>query len=245
MAEGGVPPALTGVHPYQRSVHGLLERIEGEQASGRLHSKGLFGLGLVGEQPGQRLEGQLAQPLPLGREPLLEGGRGDGQALEEVPSIELGGLLEGLRGALAHEPLEREDVDVERRAVQRHPVLPNAKAEGGRGERGAKDEEHLAEIGARLVVVDLGPEQGGQLVAWVGLAGVAGEEGEQGLGLLARDRYGLTGVRLELEAAEKAQLQGTHLARRYTGFPGTRNCQPISGNASGNAGRDVPGTPAE
>ncbi len=36
LAEGGVPPALTGVHPYQRSVHGLLERIQGKQASGRL-----------------------------------------------------------------------------------------------------------------------------------------------------------------------------------------------------------------
>jgi hypothetical protein len=169
---------VTGVQPYQRSVHGLLERIEGKQASGRLHGKGLFRLGLVGEQPSQRLEGQLAQPLPLGREPLLEGGCGDGEALEEVPSIELGGLLERLRGALAHEPLEREDVDIERRAVQRHRVFPNSKAEGGRGERGAKDEKHLAEIGARLVVVDLGPQQGGQLVAWVGLAGVAGEVGD-------------------------------------------------------------------
>ena len=52
-------------------------------------------------------------------------------------------------------------------------ILPDAKAEGGGGERGAKDEERLAEIGARLVVVDLGPQQGGQLVAWVGLPGVA------------------------------------------------------------------------
>ena len=62
------------VEPHQRPVHGLLNRIQGEEAKGGLDG----GLEFVprptmGQKPRQRLQGKLAQPLPLGQEPLLEG----------------------------------------------------------------------------------------------------------------------------------------------------------------------------
>src|SRR5262249_5073741 len=132
LPQGGVATALTGIHPYQRSVHGLLERIEGEQASGRLHGKGFIRLGLVAEQPGQRLEGQVAQPLPFGGEPFLEGKRGNSEALEEVPSVEVGSLLEGRRGALAHGPLEGKNANHEFPAIQRRLILRYTKPQGRR-----------------------------------------------------------------------------------------------------------------
>ena len=66
-------PALQGVEAHERAMGHFLQGIEAEQPQRRLDRR--FGgpeLHTVREQPGQRLEGELVQALPLGAQPLLE-----------------------------------------------------------------------------------------------------------------------------------------------------------------------------
>src|SRR5215813_10897934 len=220
LPEGSVTPAVAHVEPHQGAVDRLLERIQRQQAESRRDgSAGLFRLCLVGEQFGQGLEGELTQPLPLRDQPLLERRLGDPQALQQVPAIQVDRLLEGFGIGPAGKPLEREDVDVERGSVKRHGVLVGAQARRYDGKPRAKDEQHLAEIGTRLPVVHLRPEQRGELVPWMRLARVAGEIGQERLGLFKPDRHGLAGSSLEVEAAEQTQLQSRHRAENTTLSP--------------------------
>src|SRR5499427_1962601 len=219
LPEGSVTPAVAHVEPHQGAVDRLLERIQRQQAESRRDgSAGLFRLCLVGEQFGQGLEGELTQPLPLRDQPLLERRLGDPQAFQQVPAIQVDRLLEGFGIGPAGKPLEREDVDVERGSVQRHGVLVEAQARRDDGKPPAKDEQHLAEIGTRLPVVHLRPEQRGELLPWMRLVRVAGEIGQERLGLFKPDRHGLAGSSLEVEAAEQTQLQSRHHAENTSLF---------------------------
>ena len=67
-------------------------------------------------------------------------------------------------------------------------VCPSIRNDGGLASASAlrRRDERVAETTARLVVALLAPQQGGELVAGVALAGSNGEVGEQGLSLLRR-----------------------------------------------------------
>ena len=69
-------------------MHGLLERIQRQEVDGALNG-GLerAGRALVREELGHGLDGQLTEALPLAEEPLLEGGRLDGDPLQQVPLV--------------------------------------------------------------------------------------------------------------------------------------------------------------
>ena len=63
------------------------------------------------EQPGEDLAHLLVQTFALGLQPVLERAGLDAQPLEQRSLVERGRGLQGLRGALAREPLEAGDVD--------------------------------------------------------------------------------------------------------------------------------------
>src|SRR5262249_51995459 len=98
---------------------------------------------------------------------------------------------------------------------------------------GPQDEQSFAEIGASLLIVHLGPEQRGELVPWLRLAGVTCEVSQERLGLLARDRHRRARTRLELDAAEEAQPSKSHRRQTVHGLTRTRNRRPTLGTGRG------------
>src|SRR5262249_61267807 len=105
-------------------------------------------------------------------------------------------------------------------SVQRHGVLVEAQARRYDGKPPAKDEQHLAEIGTSLPVVHLRPEQRGELVPWTRLARVAGEIGQERLGLFKPDRHGLAGASLDGEGAAVTQPEARRHAENACLLPG-------------------------
>ena len=144
LAERGAPAAQVGVQPHERPVDGFLERIEREETQGRVH-RGVQRprRALVGGEAGQRLDGSLTQPLPLGSEPLLEGRRLDHEARQKVAAVETRGPLEPLRRPLVDGRLETPGVDLHQRRVEGHPIPVETDGADLR-QRPAEVEEHLA-----------------------------------------------------------------------------------------------------
>ena len=70
------------------------------------------------EELRQRFEGQLAQPLALREEPLLERRLLEGEAFKELAAIERGGAVEGGRRAFGDLALELGHVHVDGGRVQ-------------------------------------------------------------------------------------------------------------------------------
>ena len=124
------------------------------------------GLRLVGQEPGQRLQRHLPQPLPFGHQPVLEERLVEAEAEEQVAPVELGGVRQPLDGALGHPPLEGRHVDLHLRRIQgkRRPVDEQDRGRGV-GQRLAQGGERMAEAVAGVLVAPLPPEQGRQLVA--------------------------------------------------------------------------------
>jgi hypothetical protein len=222
LAEGGAPAALPEVQAHQGAVPGFLERVEGEQplrgADGAL---GLAGSGQVGDQPGERLQDELAEALALDEQPGLEGALVDDEALEEVAAVEVGGAGEAVGRAGSEGLLEAEDVHVGRVGAE-GDALAVGEERGGEG--AAESAQGVPEAVLRVGVGALPPQQGRQLVPGVDGAGREREIGEQGLGLL-RERGGRAPRRPRLEAAEELDLHARHLARHYSRRP--RRAPPV------------------
>jgi hypothetical protein len=106
------PAPLPRVELHQGAVHGLLQRIEREQPQRR--PDGAFragGPGLVGQEPGQGLQRNLAEPLALGHQPVLEQRLGRSEAEEQVAPIERRRLLQRLGRPFRGAALEGHQVD--------------------------------------------------------------------------------------------------------------------------------------
>jgi hypothetical protein len=154
----------------------------------------------VGQEFGQGFEGQLAEPLALGEQPLLEGGRLPSEPREQIPLIEGGRLLERLRGASGRQALELPRIDFQSARIEGDRFARLAEARPGQGV--AEDEEGLPEALSRPLVRGVWPQESGELVAWLGLAGPQREVAEERLGLLTRHGHGLAGRELHADAAE-------------------------------------------
>src|SRR5262249_4727994 len=92
----------------------LLHRVEGQESRSGVHgTRSVAGPGLVREDLGQGVEGELAQACALGREPVLERPLLDAKTLEEVTPVQSESLLEALDGAANAQALEGLDVDLD------------------------------------------------------------------------------------------------------------------------------------
>ena len=150
------------------------------------------------------------EPLALGAKPLLEGSLGHVQTLEQRTPIQGGRLLQGGRGALAQEPLEGHDVDIDRGGIEAHRLTFDHEARTPRAPEDLAQSRHgLPETLPRLPIGDAAPQERGQRVPAPEAAGGQGQIGEQGLGLPAGHREPAR-VPLELEATEELETQGSH-----------------------------------
>ena len=119
---GGPAPELP-VQPHQRPVHGLLQRVEREQAKRRLHCGcGGAARALVSKPPRERFERQFAQPLSLRHEPVLEDRLGHAEPRQQVAAIEPDRLLKGRRRSLADGAFEGSGVRLDRIRGQRDGI---------------------------------------------------------------------------------------------------------------------------
>ena len=156
--------SLGGIEAHQRPVDGLLERIEGEQAQGRLDGPlRQGGRGLPGEQRAQDAQAQLVQALALAREPALEGRVFHHETGQELPPVERCGPFERGERVLRRRSLELEHVHGEIARVQRHALVIGDEAPlTPRPEDAPQLEESLAQAIARLLVRAVSPEKPGQ-----------------------------------------------------------------------------------
>lgn len=163
---------------------------------------------MVGHQLPEGFEGQLAQRLALPEEPLLEGGRLDAEPGEEVAAVERGRLLEGRRGAVGHGGLEGVDVDRHGARVEGERVaVLEERRDRARGKGAPELQEGLAEPVPGAVGGGVVPEEDGELVAGVGLSGVASEVGEEGLHLAGRQEDPLAIRPAGIDPAEETQVK--------------------------------------
>jgi hypothetical protein len=87
-------------------------------------------------------------------------------------------VLQGVRIGSTGEPLKSQNVDVEPGDVKGHCLFLDPQTGLSGREMGSQDEQSLAEIGPSLLVVQVRPEQRGELVARLRIVGVACEVGQ-------------------------------------------------------------------
>src|SRR5262249_15613075 len=108
---------------HQGAMGRLLERIEREQPQRALDRRFRRpGCALMREESGQGSDGHLVQALSLAEEPVLERSLLDGEAIQEVASIEGGRVGERRRSALGYQSLELDDVHRYGADLERHQV---------------------------------------------------------------------------------------------------------------------------
>ena len=123
LAEGRAPSSRIDVELHQISVHGFLERIDLQRAERGLH-RGVDGAAgaLMGEQSGKAGQRQLAQPLTVAEQPVLERRFLHRQTVKEVALVQRDRLRERLGRGLRGPPLEIVDVDGHPVRIQGHGV---------------------------------------------------------------------------------------------------------------------------
>jgi len=210
--EGLRPLAAIGVHLHQRAAGGLVQRLEGQEAS----------RGGGGPIPPARTEGlhhqfrrgfdrQPAQPLALDQQPVLEGRVADLDAVEEVAAVERDCPFHRLDSRLAQQLLEEPDVDRDAVAIERDRLTIRDQRRRGHGaERSAQAQQGLLKAVARLPVAAVAPEQRCQLLAGERHPGRNSEVSQQGAVLPARQLDALIRAASDAEAAEQRDLQVCH-----------------------------------
>src|SRR5262249_6287603 len=150
----------------------LLERIERQRAQRDANCRlGGAGVTEVSQQLGQRVHGELAEPLPLAREPFLEGWLAHVQSFEEIPAIERGRPLKRLGSVGGQSSLDGADVDIDRRRREgaRARLADDDVPACGR-ERFAERAQCLPQAGPGLTVTGSTPEEAGELVPGLAVA---------------------------------------------------------------------------
>ena len=199
-----------GVQPHQRPVRRLLQRVQPQQRQPCLNGGvGLAGLPVLRQELRQRLQRQLAEPLPLPQQPLLEPARPlHAQPRQQVPPVERRRRRQRRRRPLGDPALERRHVDLHRRRVQRDRVALHAHPAGG--QRPPQREQRLAEAVPGLALRAVSPEQRRELVARMRPPGGQSQVGQQRLGLPRRQGEGRARAEPGLEAAQEGELEGRH-----------------------------------
>ena len=203
------PATQPGMEAHQDAVRRLPERIEREQPGGHLDLalRRAGPAGLV-HQLTEGPECQLPQSLALGDEPLFEGRLAHVEPLEKVAGVQGSCPGELLGRGARHQALERDDVHLDQRRVERDRVADRQQRSGTRCRQGVtKGEQGLAKAVPRLLGRRLAPEERGELRAAMRLAGPNGQVGEQRLRLLGANHDRRPGRVSNLEAAQQRDVK--------------------------------------
>ena len=167
-------------------MHGLLQRIEGQQPYGGLNPAfGLATARLLGQQLAENLQRQLPQSLALYGDPLLERRLVHIEAFDEVAAVQVRGLLQGVGGAFGKQALEGGYVDVHRGWIECNGPAPGHQDWRSGGRQCLVENVHgLPQALVCLLVAGLAPQQGCQVVARIGLARAQPQVRQQRLGFL-------------------------------------------------------------
>jgi len=132
LAQCGLPAPKPRIEPHDRTMDGLLKRVQRKKTKtgldGRLVSLSLL---LIRQETAQALDRELVQPLALRREPLFERALGQHQPGQQVTSIESRDLSERVRAAIGDQPLEPRHVHIDGRGVEGHARAVEEQARTG------------------------------------------------------------------------------------------------------------------
>src|SRR5262249_6182214 len=104
--------------------------------------------------------------LALARQPLLEAGGLEAKAFEELAAIEISRLSEDGLGPLGHAWMEGDNVHVEERGVQGDLVAIHLQSRhAGASQSLSQDGERHAKVVAGVLLLELVPQEGDQVVA--------------------------------------------------------------------------------
>ena len=154
-------------------MHGLLQGIEREEAESRLHGGVVLAAPApMSQQFGQRLQGKLAQPLPLGKKPLLEGFGLDAKAGQQIAPIEQHRVLQHRGAGPGDALLESQGVDLDCRRLQHHGIGFQSEGLGLDSDQGPTErEQSLPQVVPRQIRPEVPPEEAGQLLTRMPLSG--------------------------------------------------------------------------
>jgi hypothetical protein len=189
----------------------LLQRVDAEKLlAGRDRLLGGARFHLTPEELRHRGHRGLPETLACGRQPLVECAGLDGETVEQVPAVKRRGPRELVVRVPGGEPLEREHVDVH--GVRLEPDDGRIAGDVVRGrapQRRADREERLAQAVTRLLVGRVTPEQRGESLARVSLAGRQCEKRQQRLSLL-EGQDDRAGAHRRLESVEEDEVEARH-----------------------------------
>jgi hypothetical protein len=205
------PVAAGVVEPHQHPVGGLAERVRPQDPLRVRDRLGVLAPGLHQlDQPFEGLEPAPPQPFPLLQQPLVVA------ALQQVTPVQLDGLTQGrhlLVGPLGpvgpgDRALEGGQVDPARGALP-PPERPRGHLQEpvGTGQGAPQDVQQMAQVGPRLGLARVGPEQVGQALARLRRIPVEQQIGEQRLGPGRAERRHRGLALAEVELAEDPDAQ--------------------------------------
>ncbi len=163
------------------------------------------------DEAGQRLDRQRTKSLPLRSRPGLEGLLPEAEAIEQVSAIDVGRPGERFGRPLGGESLECRDVDIDAGGVECHAVSLDRETGRALGPKSPlQDRQGLPEVGARLILRAVRPQEIGKPLARLKPARRRGEECEQRPRLARkRDRFRSL-CSGNVEAAKQSHAQTGH-----------------------------------
>jgi hypothetical protein len=210
LPERGTSPPLPLVQPHQCAMRALLERIDPEQRhcvpDGRRNVAAFL---VVREQRRVCAHRPLANELALGGEPTLERLLVDGQALEEVATVQRHGPRQRARRSAPGQLQERAHVTLHARRIEHHGArIADQRARSP--ERLADQAQRLPQRRPRPLRRGLRPEERRELLARLRLTGVDRQVREQCLGLLRGKTHRCSGADARLKAPEQRRPHHPH-----------------------------------
>jgi hypothetical protein len=152
----------------------LFRRIECQQAAATLHCVlDQSGLTLKDDQLREAVDRKIAKSLSLETKPVLEGRLFDGNACQQVATIEIAGIHKCLRRSVSGQLLEGHDVDAQMLGIEGDVAGIGSKCcRGALAQRRSNYAERLSKAVPGVAIVCVGPEQRRKLAARMALTRV-------------------------------------------------------------------------
>ena len=197
----------------------LPQRIERQEPDGSLDGRlRRSRFGLMRHESGQDVDGCLPKAGPFTTKPLLEELLVDVKTIQQISNIQGSGLFESPRRVSRSQPLKLDDVDINRRLIESHPIALDHQDSGLRGgDDTSESAQALTQALSGLLLPCAAPERRCQFVSHVVLFRSYGKVSEQGLSLPRRKRQTLL-TEPGLKPSKKPKCETRHSA-----FPNSGN----------------------